>query len=235
MNLLLLSNSRNPGSGYLEHAREWVSKSFHGVKRVAFVPYAAVRFSYEDYEKSVADAFSTLDMEVVSVHKSADPADVVGSCDAVAVGGGNTFRLLERMYATGLMDAIRSGVKKGMPYAGWSAGSNVACPGLWTTNDMPIIEPPSMKALGLVPFQINPHYLDAHPDGHMGETREQRLLEFVRINREMPVVGLREGSALSVNGPDIRLLGSRSARIFHGADTPEELAPGARLNFPKLP
>ncbi|MFT5141840.1 MAG: dipeptidase E [Rhodothermales bacterium] len=235
MNLILLSNSRNPGSGYLEHALEWVSKSFHGVKKVAFVPYAGVRVSYDDYEKIVADAFSALDMEVVSVHRSARPAEVVESCDAVAVGGGNTFHLLERMYATGMMDAIRTGVQNGMPYAGWSAGSNVACPGLWTTNDMPIIEPPSMQALGLVPFQINPHYLDAHPDGHMGETREQRILEFVQINREMPVVGLREGSALFVNGREVRLLGPRSARIFRGVHAPEELPPGATLNFPKLP
>ncbi|NNE70451.1 MAG: dipeptidase PepE [Rhodothermales bacterium] len=229
MRLLLLSNSRNPDSGYLEHARDWFADFLRGVRRMAFVPYAAVRFSYDDYERAVAEALGDL-VEIRSVHHGV-PAQVVEECDAVAVGGGNTFHLLHEMARFELPGAIRKAVRDGKPYCGWSAGSNVASPTIRTTNDMPIIEPPSFEALELVPFQINPHYLDAHPDRHMGETREERLLEFCRVNPQVPVVGLREGSAILVDGGAPRLLGNRTARIFRGTDEPAELESGSTLEF----
>lgn len=231
MRLLLLSNSMNAGSGYLEHAAGWLADHFRGVRSVAFVPYAAVRFGYDEYEERVAAALAPAGVTVRSVHREADPTGVVREADAVAVGGGNTFHLVHEMHRLGLMTAIRHKVAGGAPYAGWSAGSNVACPTLRTTNDMPIIEPASFDVLGLVPFQINPHYLDAHPDGHMGETREDRLLEFVRVNPDVWVVGLREGSALRVDGGSVALLGPRPARIFRGEAVPREVEPGIPMDF----
>lgn len=228
MNLLLLSNSRNPDSGYLEHARPWFAEFLSGAKRLAFVPYAAITFSYDDYEKAVSDALGDM-VEVRSVHHG-NPTEIVDSCDAVAVGGGNTFHLLHQLYHFGLIERVRSAVAAGKPYCGWSAGSNIASPTIRTTNDMPIIEPPSFDALGFVPFQINPHYLDAHPDKHMGETREQRIREFVTVNPTVPVIGLREGSAILGTADGSRLLGSRSARIFRGSEPPAELDAGSGLD-----
>lgn len=221
----------NAGSGYLEHAAGWLADHFGGVGSIAFVPYAAVRFGYDEYEERVAAALAHTGASVRSVHRSDDPASVVRACDAVAVGGGNTFHLVHEMQRLGLVEAIREKVTGGAPYAGWSAGSNVACPSLRTTNDMPIIEPASFDVLDLVPFQINPHYLDAHPDGHMGETREDRLLEFVRVDPDIRVIGLREGSALRIDGSSVALLGPRQARIFRGEATPYEVDPGSDLDF----
>lgn len=231
MRLLLLSNSMNAGSGYLEHAADWLAEHFAGAGTVAFVPYAAVRFGYDEYEERVARALAHTGATVRSVHRDADPASAVRSSDAVAVGGGNTFHLAHEMQRLGLVEAIRERVAQGAPYAGWSAGANVASPTLRTTNDMPIIEPRSFDVLGLVPFQVNPHYLDAHPDGHMGETREERLLEFVRVNPDVFVIGLREGSALRMDDGSARLLGPRTARIFRGDAAPYEVEPGTSLDF----
>ena len=168
---------------------------------------------------------------VRSVHRSPDPANAVREADAVAVGGGNTFHLVHSMYKHGLMAVVRDRVRAGVPFAGWSAGSNVACPTLRTTNDMPIIEPERFDALGFVPFQINPHYLDAHPDRHMGETREERLLEFTVVNPDVWVIGLREGSALRLSWDDLSLLGPRDARIFRGTAVPREVEPGTPIDF----
>ena len=130
------------------------------------------------------------------------------------VGGGNTFRLVKMMHDNGLMAAIRDKVAEGAPYIGWSAGSNVTCPTLCTTNDMPIVEPISFKTLGLIPFQINPHYIDTHPEGHAGETRQQRILEYLAANRGMCVAGLREGCMLSVEDGKISLIGNRPLTLF---------------------
>jgi dipeptidase E len=220
MRLLLLSNSTNHGEPYLSHAAEWMASFLADARRVAFVPYAGVTISYDDYAGRVAEALAPLGVELLPVHRG-DPLDVLAEADAVAVGGGNTFRLVERLYATGLMQAIRERVRAGMPYAGWSAGSNVACPTLRTTNDMPVIAPESFETLGLVPFQINPHYLDAHPSRHQGETRAQRIAEFCEINPRVPVVGLREGSALLREGDALRLPGPHDARHFLGRGADE--------------
>jgi len=147
------------------------------------------------------------------------------------VGGGNTFRLVQMMHDTGIMAAIREKALAGTPFIGWSAGSNVACPTLRTTNDMPIIQPSSFNTLNLVPFQINPHYLDVNPEGHGGETREQRINEFQALNPEVVVVGLREASALHLDGEKLHLLGERSMRVFNAAKEPVEFKPGMNLDF----
>ena len=227
MSLLLLSNSSSPGRPYLAHARDWIAEAVGEARRVAFVPYAAVTFSYDDYVARVGQALDGLGLEIAGVHTAADPAQAVRQAEAVFVGGGNTFHLLRACYGHSLVEAIRGRVAGGVPYVGWSAGSNLAGPTIRTTNDMPIVEPPSLDALGLVPVQINPHYTDAHPDGHQGETRAQRLAEFVAANPGSPVVGLPEGTAVWVSGGDVRLLGDGAARVFDAA-APEErrAAPG---------
>ncbi|MDX1741955.1 MAG: dipeptidase PepE [Rhodothermales bacterium] len=232
MRLLLLSNSVNYGRGFLDHAEDAI-RSFlgNGVSRIAFVPYAGVTFSEEMYTARVRARFEAFGYAIDSVHEVEDPAALVGRSDAIAVGGGNTFRLLQRMVETGLLPAIRERVLGGAPYIGWSAGSNVACPTIRTTNDMPIVEPPSFDALNLVRFQINPHYLDAHPDKHQGETREQRLLEFTELNPDVTVVGLREGSMLQIDNGRPRLLGDRTMRVFRGDREPEEVGADGDLSF----
>jgi dipeptidase E len=213
--LLLLSNSKNFNQGYLEHAENDV-KNFLGaaIQRVLFIPYAGVRVTYDDYAASVRKRFQEMGYEVDAIHETPNPQEAVERAEALAVGGGNTFHLLRALYENHLLEAIRRRVGDGLPYIGWSAGSNVACPSIKTTNDMPIVEPPGFAALGLVPFQINPHYLDHHPQGHQGETREERLLEFIKANPEVYVVGLREGSLLQIAGATIKLLGEKSARVF---------------------
>ena len=217
--LLLLSNSTSPGRPYLAHATGWIAEALGGARRVAFVPYAAVTFSYDDYLARVRSALAGLDVEIVGVHKRSRPADAVAEADAVAVGGGNTFHLLRECHRLGLIGAIRARVQGGAPYVGWSAGANLACPTIRTTNDMPIVEPPTLGALGLVPVQINPHYTDAHPDGHQGETRAQRLAEFVAANPTMPVVGLPEGTAVRVTSRAVDVLGGGPVRVFN-VDSP---------------
>ena len=227
MSLLLLSNSSSPGRPYLAHARDWIAQSLGDARRVAFVPYAAVTLSYDDYAARVRAALDGLGLEITGVHTAADPAEAVRQSEAVMVGGGNTFALLRACYHHGLLDAVRERAAEGAPYVGWSAGANLACPTVRTTNDMPVVEPPSLGALALVPVQINPHYTDAHPDGHQGETRAQRLAEFVAANPGAPVVGLPEGTAVQVAGGRARLLGGARARVFDRT-SPEgrEAAPG---------
>ncbi|MEW6213064.1 MAG: dipeptidase PepE [Acidobacteriota bacterium] len=229
--LLLLSNSKNYGQGYLEHAL-MVMKDFLGsVKRVLFIPFAAVRASHDDFASLVRSRFEEMGYLLDSVHESDDPKTSILRAEAIAVGGGNTFHLLRALYEYDLIDAIRESALAGLPYTGWSAGSNVACPTIRTTNDMPIVEPPSFDALNLIPFQINPHYTDFHPPHHQGETREERILEFIEANPGVRVVGLREGSLLRVEGDEISLLGEKSARIFAKGDEPKECNPGESLQF----
>jgi dipeptidase E len=238
--LLLISNSTMAGEAYLGWPMKYI-KDFleaENIKKVTFVPYAGVGLSdesltasYDVYTERVSKVFGILGIEIVSVHKSDDPVKLVNESEAIAVGGGNTFHLVAEMQKTGIMDAIKTVSEKGTPYMGWSAGSNVACPSLMTTNDMPIVEPPSFNCMGLIPFQINPHYLDANPEGHGGETRQQRIEEFLVVNREMKVLGLREASLLYVNNDIIKLLGSRDARLFNYGKEPVEYPSGADLSF----
>ena len=194
--LLLISNSTSHGSGYLDHCAERVAGFLAPVSRLLFVPWAL--HDRSGYAAKARERFARMGIGVDSIDDAADPVAAVAAAEAVFVGGGNTFRLLRELHESGALAAIRRRVGEGMPYMGASAGTNVACPSIRTTNDMPIVEPPSFAALALVPFQINPHYLDPEPGStHQGETREQRIREFLEDN-DVPVVGLRESSMLYV-------------------------------------
>ena len=230
--LLLLSNSTNFGEPFLQYPIRTIQQ-FLGpaVSEVLFVPYAGVRLSYPDYAARVRERFQEIGVAVTSVHEAENPAAAVERAAAIVVGGGNTFCLLDRLYTHGLVERIRERVQQGVPYLGWSAGSNVACPTIRTTNDMPIAEPPSLNALGLVPFQINPHYTDATLPNHGGETRAERLTEFLEMNPAMSVIGLREGTMLRVEDGRIELLGDKPARIFRRNREIIEPAPGDSLQF----
>ncbi len=208
-------------------------KDFLGpnVRRVLFVPFAAVVRTEDEYLATVRKSFGPLGYEVESLHQAEDARAAVEGADAIAVGGGNTFHLLRGLYRAGGVELIRARGLSGVPYVGWSAGSNVACPTIMTTNDMPVVEPPSFKALGLVPFQINPHYTDAHIEGHMGETRDERLKEFAHANAGVRVIGIREGTMLRVEGDEIRLVGAKPARIFVKGEQPFEVSPSDSLQF----
>jgi len=239
-NLLLISNSTNAGEAYLGWPREHIKDFLNevGAKRVLFIPYAGVNLSdkglqasYDAYEERVKAVYAELGFDLYSIHREANPVQAVQEAEVVAVGGGNTFHLVREMQKTGIMTAIRERVLQGMPYMGWSAGSNVACPSLRTTNDMPIVEPESFDCLNVIPFQINPHYLDAHPDGHGGETREQRINEFLTVNPDMYVAGLREACYFRVKGDHLEHVGTRRLRIFKNAQNPLEMASGEDLSF----
>ena len=231
MKLLLISNSTNAGEEYLRYPLPEIARFLAGTGEVAFVPYAAVTFSYAEYERRVAARLSEIGIRVKSVHRAADPARAIRRAEAICVGGGNTFALAKKMQEQGLMQAIRSRLRAGVPYVGWSAGSNVCCPTISTTNDMPIVRPASFKAIGAVKFQINPHYLDANPAGHAGETREQRIREYIRANPRRWVAGLREGCMLRCEAGEIELIGPRPMRIFRYGTEPFEVQPGGDLSF----
>lgn len=231
--LLLLSNgSELIGQNPTEFAHNSL-KDFLGsaVRRVLFVPFAAVVSSEDDYLARVRKNFGPLGYEAESLHAAADAREAVERAEAIAVGGGNTFHLLRGLYRAGVVELIRERVRGGTPYVGWSAGSNVACPTIRTTNDMPIVEPPTFDALGLVPFQINPHYTDAHIEGHMGETRDERLTEFTHANPGVCVIGIREGTMLRVEGDDIKLVGDKPARYFIKGEPAREIAPEESFSF----
>ena len=238
--LLLISNSTNAGEDYLEWPRPYISDFLNktGVRRVLFVPYAGVALSdgsvedsYDAYEERVNKVFNLLGFEIYSIHREMDPVQSIKDALAIAVGGGNTFHLVYMLHELKLMKVIKEAVENGVPYMGWSAGSNIACPTMRTTNDMPIIEPESLNCTNLINFQINPHYLDATVEGHGGETREQRLEEFMVINNNVYVAGLREGTLLSIDGDNIELMGQRPMRLFRQGQSPREFNPGDNLNF----
>lgn len=231
--LMLISNSTNAGEAYLGWPREAIKNYLENnkIKRVLFVPYAGVGVTYDDYTNKVKSVFNELGFEVYGIHNEADPVKAVKEAEAIAVGGGNTFHLVYMLHKLKLMSVIKEVVENGTTYMGWSAGSNVACPALKTTNDMPIIEPESFDCTGLIPFQINPHYLDANPEGHGGETREQRIEEFMQVNQNIYVVGLREATYLLVDGNKISLHGSRPMRIFKYGTPAYEVTSNDDINF----
>ena len=232
MRLLLISNSTNPGEPYLDYPKHRI-KEFLGDRHVKalFIPYAAVTFSYDDYELKVLDRFREVGHDVISIHHYTDPVKAVQKASAIVVGGGNTWMLLKLLRDNNLIEPVRKKVLSGTPYIGWSAGSNVACPTIRTTNDMPVVQPSSFRAFNLIPFQINPHYLDANPAGHAGETREQRIEEFIEVNTGLWVAGLREGTMFIIEGADIRLSGPRKARVFRKDHEPLELGEGDDFSF----
>jgi dipeptidase E len=225
MQLLLISSSIVHGYGFLDHSEDDIRALLGERRTVAFVPFA--KRDVDGYTARHRQRLGQMGFEVTQVRGAGE----IATAEAIFIGGGNTFRLLKTLYELQLLDAIRERVRAGVPYLGSSAGTNVATPSLRTTNDMPIVQPPTFDALGLVPFQINPHYLDPDPSSnHYGETREERIREFHEEN-EAAVVGLREGSALRVEDDLVTLLGDRPARIFRRGQEPVELPAGSRLEL----
>jgi dipeptidase E len=214
MDLLLLSSSRTP-AGYLTDYLPAIREFSAGARRAVFVPFAAVGLAWDEYTRRVREA---LGFELTQ----ARTADDLAGADLVIVGGGNTFQLLQQCRTRGFLEVL----KKKQRYLGWSAGANLACPTIKTTNDMPIVDPGGLDALGLVGFQINPHYLNVELPGHHGETRDQRLAEFARVNPDLPVVGLPEGDWLRVSDAALELHGPHPAVLFHGERAPRRLRAG---------
>ena len=226
--LLLISNSTLHGGGYLDHAEAAIRAFLGALHRVVFVPHALL--DRDAYAGQARRRLEKMGYGLDSLHEAPDARGAVSRAEALFIGGGNTFRLLQGLQELSLLEPIRRRVEEGMPYIGSSAGSVVACPTIRTTNDMPIVEPAGFEALGLIPFQINAHYLDADPAStHMGETREERLRQFHEENPE-PVVGLREGTMLRVEGDSVVLQGGRPARIFRPGKEPVEVPPGTALD-----
>ena len=225
---------------YLLWPRKHIQRFFNNlkIKEVCFVPFAGISLSgeslqksYDVYTEKVRTVFNQMGFGLSSVHQVGDPAKFMAKAEAIVVGGGNTFHLVAELQKTGLMKIIREKAFSGTPYIGWSAGSNVACPTLMTTNDMPIIQPESFKTLGLISFQINPHYLDTNPQGHGGETRQQRIEEFLIVNQSTKVVGLREGCLLFLKDNTLQLVGNKAMRVFQFGKNPLDVEPGANLSF----
>ncbi len=227
MRLLLISNSTNAGEEYLDYPKIEIRK-FLGDKKVTglFIPYAGVSITFDDYTKRVKERFNEVGHDIISIHDAEDPVSAVKNAEAIIVGGGNTWQLIKMIQDNQLIEAVREKVLNDTPYIGWSAGSNVACPTIKTTNDMPVVEPDSFNAFNLIKSQINPHYLDKNPDGHAGETREDRINEFLIANQDMSVLGLREGCMFRIEGDDISLIGTRPVRVFAYGKDPVELNAG---------
>lgn len=233
MHLLLISNSTNPGEAYLDYPKYEIQSFLnkHQVSEVLFIPFAAVTFSYDIYLSKVQERFQEIGIQVKGIHQQTSFQEAVKQAQAIVVGGGNTFHLLKSLQDAGLVELIADKVQKGCPYIGWSAGANLASPTICTTNDMPIVEPKGFKAFHFIPFQINPHYIDSHPAGHAGETREQRIEEYLVAQPKVRVVGLRETSMLKIEAGQMQLIGEKSIRIFHQGDTPLELSKKDDLQF----
>jgi len=230
MNILLLSNSTMPGEPYLGWCKQTLANFFSSskVKDVLFIPFAGVNLhqesiihSYDVYTEKVSSVLSEFGLRITSLHRSNDAERSIQVAQGILVGGGNTFYLVYMLHKLRIMKTIRNRVlHEGVPFAGWSAGSNIACPGLFTTNDMPIIQPASFETLGLIPFQINPHYTDYHNPQHGGETRRQRIAEFLQVNRKMSVIGLPEGTYLQGNERELLFLGREHALWFSFGKAP---------------
>ncbi|PWJ40007.1 dipeptidase PepE [Sediminitomix flava] len=230
--LLIVSTSTVYGKGYLGYMEEEIKNFFGENKNIVFIPYARPGgISHDEYTEIARKKFEELGLSVKGIHEFENPKKAIAEADGFFTGGGNTYVLLKQLYENGLIEPLRNAVENGKPYMGTSAGSNITGLSICTTNDMPIVYPPSFKALQLVPFNINPHYLDPNPDSkHMGETRETRIKEFHFFN-DQPVVGIREGSWLEVMGEDVTLCGELSARIFEQGKEPYEVPTGSKIKF----
>lgn len=229
--LIIASTSTLHGGSYLEYILPVLENHFKDCKTILFIPYARPGgISHDEYTQKVAETFAKINKKVVGIHEFENPINAVEQAEAIFTGGGNTFLLVTQLYQNNVMDVLKKVVENGTPYLGSSAGSNITGISMQTTNDMPIIYPPSFKTLGFLPFNLNPHYLDADLQSkHMGETRETRIKEFHAFN-EIPVLGLREGSWLEVNGETITLKGNLTARWFTADNNPVELETGTNLN-----
>lgn len=227
--ILAISSSRAGDSAYLEMALPYIKALLgNDALTIAFIPFAAVNEDYEAYANMVENGLRELPHHIITV-LPATAAKTLKDADVIMVGGGNTFKLIHDLHELKLLDIIRDKVSSGTPYIGWSAGANILSPGIGTTNDMPVIEPKSFNALGLLPFQINPHYNNALPAGHRGETRDQRLEEFVTMNQGLPIVGLPEGTALLLNEHNLQLVGDLDAVLFNPKKI--SLPAGSELNY----
>lgn len=226
MRAFLLSNSTCAGDSYLNHAKEDLARFLDGIDELFFVPFALA--DRDGYTTQAARFFSSIGIDVTGAHRVSN--ELLAQAPAIFTGGGNTFRLVKTLHETGRMEAIAQAVASGASYLGASAGTNIAAPTLSTTNDMPIVEPPSFTTLGLVPFQINPHYLDPTPKStHMGEIREERILQYLE-EHETPVLGMREGTWLRCEDGRYFLEGmERGARLFRRGDEPTEFSAPTEL------
>lgn len=232
MRLLLFSNSTNAGEEYLGYTLSYIDSFLQGVERKAlFIPYAGISLGFDAYFEMVEKQLGEISVQLSSIHHFNDKIKAVKEASIIIIGGGNTFYLLKFLQDEGLLDCIREQVQNNTPYIGWSAGSNLACPTIRTTNDMPIVQPNDFNALNLIPFQINPHYTDFKQEGHAGETREMRINEFILANQQIYIAGLREGTLLQMTGNKLELLGNKSCRIFHFNKIPFEVNPGEKLDF----
>jgi dipeptidase E len=214
MNVLMLSSSRVANEDYLKHAIPMLNQHLPNIKELLFIPFAGVSVSWDEYTTKVQHALP--DYKVKGIHQFSNAHQALENAQAILVGGGNTFNLLNELYQQDLLGAVKNQVNKGTPYVGWSAGSNICGNSIRTTNDMPIVQPPSFDALNFVPFQLNPHYTDYQAPGHNGETRAQRIEEFCILNPEMPVIGIREGCALLLQGGTLVLKGELDGVVFEG-------------------
>jgi dipeptidase E len=228
--LLLLSNSRNPGGGWLDHAEDEI-RDFLGPPSapLLFFPFAAVSIGFDAYAAMARKRFARMGYRLIGAHRARLAA--ARATAGVVAGGGNTFRLLHEMRRRGWLPAVRHGVRRGTPFIGWSAGSNLVCPTIRTTNDMPVVEPRSLSAMGLVPFQLNPHYTERSLSGHGGETRDQRIAEFLALNPGVLVLGLREGSLLRCEGRRLELRLGPGAKLFSASSRTKNIKAGSDLSF----
>ncbi len=231
-NIILASTSTLFGEDYLAYLQPVLPALFSNVSEIVFIPYARPGgISHDEYTAKAAAAFSALGIALKGLHTFPYPAEAIRKAQGFFTGGGNTFLLVKQLHERGLMQALKAAVEAGKPYLGASAGSNIGGINMQTTNDMPIVYPPSFETMGLVPFNLNPHYLDPDPHStHNGETRETRIREFLTQNA-VPVVGLREGSWIRVESDRITTEGSRDSRIFEQGREPYELSPGTVLSF----
>jgi dipeptidase E len=229
-NMLLLSNSRMPATAYLEHAVDAISETLGDAKNIVLIPYASVTIAWDSMAKNVRNALESLGIQIAAIHHFKDPVTALRECDAVMVNGGNTFNLLHHLRRKELIVPLRNEILKGKPYIGWSAGSGICAPTIRTTNDMPIIDPLGMDALGVIDFQLNAHYSNAVPEGWMGETRDQRLAEFCALNSTVPVFGLPEGDWLRVRGDAITLHGAFAGKWFRAEREPVAVAPDTTIH-----
>ena len=232
--ILIASTSTIHGSSFLDYLLSDLEEHFKDTTEVLFIPYARPGgISHEDYTKKAQGAFKKINKTLKGLHEFTNAKEALNNAKGIFVGGGNTFVLVNQLYKNDLITTLQKVVLNGIPYLGTSAGSNICGLTMNTTNDMPIVYPPSFKTLGFVPFNINPHYLDPDPSStHMGETRETRIQEFHKFNTQ-PVIGLREGSFLKVLNEDIVLKGHLSARIFLHNEEPYEIETNTSLNFLK--
>jgi dipeptidase E len=229
--LLLLSNSTMPGTAFFTWPRPHVT-AFLGEKprNLVFIPFAAVTFPMDEYEDVVRKVFNEMNYSIFSLHRVSNKWKALEDAEGIVVGGGNSFALLSRMYSEGVMELVQQKIQSGTPYIGWSAGANLACPSIKTTNDMPIVFPPSFDALNLVPFQINPHYHELKFENQGGETRKERLAEFLMMNPSLQVIGLPEGMLLNREEETLVIRGTGTARLYQSGKATVEVIEGSDLS-----